>query len=61
MFCDFFMKNGVNVPSKSNKPQNFVGILKVTDKTSKSGAGSVSLRYPSEDPDLYQNVTDPEH
>ncbi len=26
-----------------------------------SGAGSVSQRYGSTDPDLYQNVTDPQH
>ncbi len=45
----------------------FVGILKVTDERTGSGSafgsafGSVSQRYGSEDPDPYQNVTDPEH
>jgi hypothetical protein len=43
------LKNDVNVVSKSNKQKN------------PGGAGSVSQRYGSADPDPYQNVTDPQH
>jgi hypothetical protein len=39
----------------------FVGILKVFDEKSRITVGSASQRYGSEDPDPYQNVTDPEH
>ncbi len=50
-FCDFFMRD---TNEKSNIPRR-----------SGSGAGSVSERYGSDDPDPwpdpYQNVTDPEH
>jgi hypothetical protein len=35
--------------------------LKVNDENTGSGAGSISQRHTSEDPDLYQNVTDPQH
>jgi hypothetical protein len=40
-----------------------VAILKGTDKKAGSGAGSVSQRHGSKDPDPYpyQNVTDPKH
>jgi hypothetical protein len=55
LFCDFFiiilsLKINVNVASKSNKQKNrlgkksFVAILKVTDKITGSGSGSVSQR-----------------
>jgi hypothetical protein len=36
-------------------------ILSATDKKAGSGSGSVSQWYESADPDLYQNVTDPQH
>jgi hypothetical protein len=51
------------VPSKRNKLKNlekkifFVGF----GAGSRSASGSVSHKYGSEDPDLYQNVMDPEH
>jgi hypothetical protein len=53
------LKNDENVPAK--KLIFFVAVLKVTDKKAGFGAGSVSQRYGSMDPDLYQNVTDLEH
>ncbi len=55
------MENDVSVPSKSNKEKKnfFVGILKVTDKKSRIRICQSDVQ--SEDPDPYQNVTDPEH
>ncbi len=61
-FWDFLsVKNDVNVPvtSKSNKQKKLR--KKVTGKRAGSGFGSVSQRYGSKDPDLYQHVTDSEH
>ena len=50
------MKNDVNVPSKSNKQNNFfVDVLKVSDETigfgSESGSEPIIQRYGSADPD----------
>jgi hypothetical protein len=64
VFTSLSMKTDVNVPSKSNEQNNlktkfFVAICQPMRK--KAGSGSVSEWYGSEDPDPYQNVTDPQH
>ncbi len=52
----------VNVPTKSNKQRNLVKrlFLLASWRSLTKRARSVSHRYGSEDPDPYQNVTDPE-
>jgi hypothetical protein len=52
IFCDFFTKNHVNVPSKSNKLTKMAG--------SWAGSGSISQRDGSADSDPYKNATDPQ-
>jgi hypothetical protein len=52
------------VPSKSKKPKKLVDVLKVTDENSRIRirvSGSMSQRYKSAYPDLYQNFMDPQH
>ncbi len=72
LLYDFLsVKINVNVPSKSNKKKNLgknnfllASWRSLTQRAwSGSGAVSVSQRYGTEDqdPDSYQNVTDPEH
>jgi hypothetical protein len=49
---------------KSTKPRNLKFLLASCQPLTKkagSGSGSVSQRYGSVDPDLYQNVMDPKH
>ncbi len=59
------LKTDGNVPTVRNKlktlekPLFFVGILKATAK--KRRIRIRNLVYGSQDPDPYQNVTDPEH
>ncbi len=59
------LMNNVNVPSISNRQKYlekkllFVGILKVTDE--KSRIPDPDPEVTGTDPDLYQNVTDPQH
>ncbi len=63
------LKNKVNVPSKSNKKITLIKNLfllascQPLTKKAGSGTGSVSQWYGSADldPNLYQNVTDPQH
>jgi hypothetical protein len=50
------LKNGVNVPSKSNK-QKKLGALKVNDEN----PDPLIQRLGSADPDPYQNGMDPQH
>ncbi len=61
---DFFsLKNEVSVAIKNKKQTKFfVAVSKVVlTKIAGFGSGSVSQRYESANPDLYQNVTDPQH
>ncbi len=60
------LKNDVNVPSKSNTQKKKVFLLaswRSMTKIAGSGSGSTSQKHGSEDPDpdLPQNVMDPEH
>jgi hypothetical protein len=59
------LKNGVNVPLKSNKHKNFFWISFLLaswrSMTKIAGSGTISQRYGSADPDPYKNVTDPQH
>ncbi len=58
------VNNDVIVGSKNNKKKNLEKhflLPRSLTKRAGSGVGSVSQRYGSEDPDPYQNVTDPEH
>jgi hypothetical protein len=70
LFWEFFMifyfkKNDGNVPSKSNKQENLekIEFLLPSSRslTKIAGSGSVSQMHESADPDLYQNVKDPQH
>jgi hypothetical protein len=58
-------KNDVNVSSKSNEKKkldkNYLLLVSWRSLTKRAGSGSVSQGYGSADPDLYQNVTDPQH
>ncbi len=63
---DFWsVKSDVNVYTKraprKHREKKFVGILNSLTKRTRSGSGSPSQRYGSEDPDPYKNVTAPEH
>ncbi len=68
LIYDFLsVKNDVNVPSKSKKQKKsfekiyfLLPFWRTHSKRAGSGAWSVSQRSVSEDPDPYQNVTDPE-
>ncbi len=55
--CEKWCTCSKNLIQDANK--NFFMALK--KRAELSGAGSVSRRYGSKDPDHYQNVTDPEH
>ncbi len=53
------LKNDVNVPSKRNHPFLLASWRSLTNKAG-SGAGFISQKYGSEDPDPYQTITAPE-
>jgi hypothetical protein len=61
-FCYLPMKTDVNVPSKSNRQNNFL-LTSCQPLTKKAGSGSISQWYGSADPDPdpSENVTDPQH
>ncbi len=61
-----YLKNDVNVASKSDNQKNvgkifFVPSWRSPTKIARSGAGPGTVRYGSADPDPYQNVTDRQH
>ncbi len=64
LYYFIFLKNDVNVASKSNKQKNVwekknsLPSWRSLPKIAGSGSGSVSQRYGSDDPDPYQNFTD---
>ncbi len=66
LFCDFFYDflpkiNDVNVLSKSNKRKKcLIGVLKVKDENSRMPDPDPAALVRGEDPDPYQNVTDPQ-
>ncbi len=57
------LKTDVNVPSKSNKQNNFLknSFLFASWRSMPKIAGSISQRHGSADPDPQQNIMDPEH
>ncbi len=68
LLYDFlFLKNDVNVPSKSNKQKNsgkncfLLESWRSMTKIAGSLAGSISQRHGSGNPGPYQDVTDPQH
>jgi hypothetical protein len=59
----YLREEGIKI--KREKKLFFIGVLKITEKKTDSGAASISQRYGSEDPgphpDPYRNVSKPEN
>jgi hypothetical protein len=61
LFDFIFLKNNVNLPSKSNKQKNFVKKLVFCWHREGQFNDENSRRHGSADPDPHLNVMDPEH
>ncbi len=56
-----YLQKGVCIKKLEKKKYFLLASGRLLTKRAESGAGSVSQRYGSEDPDPHQNVTDLEH